>query len=78
MTGRCPRKSLQFTAEVPLAFLIASFFKKKSATFKVLNLECTDVSFNPENGAFSKIKRHTDRLVSGTQTFSGGKGRSGH
>ena len=26
------------------------------------HLECTDVSFNPENGAFSKIKKwHTDR-----------------
>ena len=37
---------------------IASIFKK-GLHLKDLNrhIECTDVSFNPENGAFSKIKK---------------------
>ena len=40
-------------------FLQNSFDFQKSATLKDLNrhLECTDVSFNPENDAFSKIKK---------------------
>ena len=65
MTGWCPRT---VTAEVPLAFSP----KKPSIFKKVLHLkdlnhhlECTDVSFKPENGAFSKIKSdtQTDRLT---------------
>ena len=40
--------------------------KKKVLHLKDLNrhLECTDVSFNPENGAFSRMEKwHTDRLT---------------
>ena len=51
------RSSTRFFSE------IASIFKKV-LHLKDLNchLECTDVSFNPENGAFSKIKKwQTDR-----------------
>ena len=65
MTGWCPCKSLQLRPKFHSLFLQNSFDFQKSAThLKDLNphLECTDVSFNPENGAFSKIKKlHTDR-----------------
>ena len=46
-------------AEVPLAFSPKYLRFSKSATFKGLNrhLECTDISFNPEKGAVSKIKK---------------------
>ena len=56
MTGRCPRKITTVTAEVPLT-LIASVFKNV-LLLRDLNrhLDCTNVSFNPENGVFSKIK----------------------
>ena len=61
MTGRCPRTSLQLvTAEVPLAFSLNSFDFQKSATFKALKSSprmYTDVSFNPENGAFSRMEK---------------------
>ena len=59
MTGRCPLKSLQLRPKFHSLFLQNSFDFQKSATFKGLksSLECTDVSFNPENGAFSKIKK---------------------
>ena len=59
MTGRCPSKSLQLRPKFHSLFLQSSFDFKKSATFKHLNrhLECIDVIFNPENGAFSKIKK---------------------
>ena len=56
MTGRCPRKSLQLRPKFHSLFQQNNFnFQKKRATFKDLNrhLECTDVSFNPENGALS-------------------------
>ena len=53
MTGRCPHKSLQ------LRLNQNRFDFQKSATFKGLKsspiLYC--VSFNPENGTFSKIKK---------------------
>ena len=64
MTGRCPSKSLQLRPKFHSLFLQNSFDFQKIATFKHLNrhLECTDVGFNPENGAFSTItNRQTDR-----------------
>ena len=59
MTGRCPSKSLQLGPKFHSLFLQNSFDFQKSATFKTLksHLECIDVSFNPENCAFSKIKK---------------------
>ena len=60
MTGRCPCKSLQLRPKFHSLFLQNSFDFQKSARLKS-SPECTDVSFNPENGAFSKIKKwHTD------------------
>ena len=59
ITGRCPRKSLQLRPSSTRFFSkIASIFKKV-LPLKDLNchLECADVSFNPENVAFSKIKK---------------------
>ena len=59
MTGHCPSKSLQLRPKFHSLFLQNSFdFQKKVLHLKHLNrhLECTDVSFNPENGAFSTIK----------------------
>ena len=59
MTGRCPlshcsygRSSTRFFSKIATIF-------KKVLLLKDLNrhLECTDVSFNPENGAFSKIEK---------------------
>ena len=51
----------------------ARFFSKITSIFKKVlhlkdlnrHLECTDVSFNPENGAFSKIEtdRQTNRVT---------------
>ena len=57
MTGRGPSKSLQLSS-TRFFSKIASIFKKV-LHLKDLNrhLECSDVSFNPENGAFSKIKK---------------------
>ena len=56
MTGGA-RVNTAVTAEVPTRFFskIASIFKKV-LHLKDLNrhLECTGVSFNPENGSFSK------------------------
>ena len=56
MTGCCPSKSLQLRPKFHSK--VASIFKKV-LHLKDLNrhLEYTDVSFNPENGAFSKIKK---------------------
>ena len=56
MTGRCPSKSLQLRPKFHSLFLQNSFNFQKSATFK-RHLEWTDVSLNPENGTFSKIKK---------------------
>ena len=60
MTGWCPSKSLQLRPKFHSK--IASIFKKV-LHLKHFNrhLECIDVSFNPENGAFSTIKKQTDR-----------------
>ena len=61
MTGRCQRKSLQLRQKFHSLFLqIASIFKNV-LHLKDLNhyIECTDLSFNPENVAFSQ----TDRLT---------------
>ena len=59
MIGRCPLKSLQLQPKFHSLFLRNSFDFQKVLHLKDLNhhLECTDVSFNPENGAFSKIKK---------------------
>ena len=50
MTGRCPSKSLQLRPKFHSLFLQQNSFDKKV-------LQSIDVSFNPENGAFSKIKK---------------------
>ena len=73
MTGRCPplhhcsygRSSTRFFSK------IASIFKKV-LHLKHLNrhLECTDVSFNSENGAFSTIKKQTDRQTDKVTTVT--------
>ena len=59
MTGRCLPKSLQLRPKFHSLFLQNSFDFKEVLHLKDFNrhLECTDVSFNPENGAFSKIKK---------------------
>ena len=59
MTGRCPSKSLQLWPKFHSLFLHNSFDFQKVLHLKHLNrhLECIDVSFYPENGAFSKIKK---------------------
>ena len=69
MTGRCPSKSLQLRPK--FYSKIASIFKKV-LHLKHLNrhLECTDVSFNPENGAFSTIKKKTDRQTDKVTTVT--------
>ena len=59
MTGRCPSKYCSYGRSSTRFFSkIASIFKKV-LHLKDLNrrLECINVSFNPENGAFSKIKK---------------------
>ena len=65
MTGRCPRTSLQLRPKFHSLFLQNSFDFQKSATFKALKSSprmYTDVSFNPENGAFSRMEnRVSDR-----------------
>ena len=60
MTGQCPRKSLQLRPKFHSLFLQNSFDFQKSATFKGLKSSprmYTDVSFNPENGAFSRMEK---------------------
>ena len=60
MTGRCPRIALQLRPKFHSLFLQNSFDFQKSATFKALKLSprtYTDVSFNPENGAFSRMEK---------------------
>ena len=59
MTGRCPSKYCSYGRSSTRFFSkIASIFKKV-LHLKDLNrcLECINVSFNPENGAFSKIEK---------------------
>ena len=59
MTGRCPSKYCSYGRSSTRFFSkIASIFKKV-LHLKDLNhhLECTGVSFNTENGSFSKIKK---------------------
>ena len=59
MTGRCPSKYCSYGRSSTHFFSkIASIFKKV-LHLKDLNrhLECTGVSFNPENGSFSKIEK---------------------
>ena len=59
MTGRCPSKYCSYGRSSTRFFSkIASIFKKV-LHLKDLNrrLECIIVSFNPENGAFSKIEK---------------------
>ena len=60
MTGRCPSKSLQLRPKFHSLFLQNSFDFQKSATFKGLKSSprmYTDVSFNPEIGAFSRMEK---------------------
>ena len=59
MTGRCPSKYCSYGRSSTRFFSkIASIFKKV-LHLKDLNrhLEYTGISFNPENGSFSKIKK---------------------
>ena len=59
MTGRCPSKYCSYgRSSTRFYSKIASIFKKV-LHLKDLNrrLECINVSFNPENGAFSKIEK---------------------
>ena len=59
MTGRCPSKYCSYGRSSTRFFSkIASIFKKV-LHLKDLNrrLECINVSFKPENGAFSKIEK---------------------
>ena len=59
MPGRCPSKYCSYGRSSTRFFSkIASIFKKV-LHLKDLNrhLECTGVSFNPENGSFSKIEK---------------------
>ena len=60
MTGCCPRTSLQLRPKFHSLFLQNSFDFQKSATFKALKSSprmYTDVSFNPENGALSRMEK---------------------
>ena len=60
MTGPCPRTSLQLRPKFHSLFLQNSLDFQKSATFKGLKSSprmYTDVSFNPEIGAFSRIEK---------------------
>ena len=63
MTGRFLRTSLQLRPKFHSLFLQNSFDFQKSATFKGLKSSPrmysnnTDVSFNPENGAFSRMEK---------------------
>ena len=60
MTGQCPSKYCSYGRSSTHFFSkIASIFKKCYIHLKDLNrhLECTDVSFNPENCSFSKIEK---------------------
>ena len=60
MTGRCPPTSLQLRPKFHSLFLQNSYDFQKSATFKALKSSprvYTDVSFNPENGAFSRMEK---------------------
>ena len=64
MTGRCPLTSLQLQPKFHSLFLQNSFDFQKSATFKALKSSprmFTDVSFNPENGAFSRMEHRVSR-----------------
>ena len=64
MTGRCPRTSLQLRPKFHSLFLQNSLDFQKSATFKALKLSprmYTDVSFNPENGAFSRTEKRVTK-----------------
>ena len=60
MTGHCPRIALQLQPKFHSLFLQNSFDFQKNATFKALKSSLrmyTDVSFNPENGAFSRMEK---------------------
>ena len=59
MTGRCLCKSLAVEPKFHSLSLQNSFDFQKMLHLKDINhhLEYTDVNFNPENGAFSKIKK---------------------
>ena len=72
MTGRCPSKHCSYGRSSTRFFSkIASIFKKV-LHLKHLNrhLECIDVIFNPENGAFSTIKKQTDRQTDKVTTVT--------
>ena len=63
MTGCCPRTALQLRPKFHSLFLQNSFDFQKSATFKALKSSprmYTDVSFNPENGAFSRMEKQSE------------------
>ena len=67
MTGRCPRIALQLRPKFHSLFLQNSFDFQKSATFKALKSSprtYTDVSFNPENDAFSRMEKRVSEWVS--------------
>ena len=61
MTGRCPSKYYSYGRSSTCFFSkIASIFKKVlhlKDLNRHLDLECTGVSFNPENGSSSKIEK---------------------
>ena len=63
MSGRCPRTALQLQLKFHSLFLQNSFDFQKSATFKALKSSprmYTVVSFNPENGAFSRMEKQSE------------------
>ena len=72
MTGRCPHTSLQLRPKFHSLSLQNSFDFQKVLHLKHLNrhLECIDVNFKPENGAFSKIKNRQTHRQTTTVTLS--------
>ena len=71
MTGRCPRIVLQLRPKFHSLFLQNSLDCQKSATFKALKSSprtYTDVSFTPENGAFSRMEKRVSEWVSDRQS----------
>ena len=58
ITGRCSCKYCSYGRSSTRFFSkIASIFKKVLHLKNLNHLECTGVSFNPENGSFSKIEK---------------------
>ena len=62
MTGRCPHTSLQLRPKFHSIFLQNSLDFQKVLHLKHVPRMYTDVSFNPANGAFSRMEKWSETV----------------